>query len=77
MKKLLLISLLLLTGCQAVPVVEKFPDVPKELLVSCPDLSKVESNTAKLSDVLEVVSTNYSKYYECKVKIDNWIEWYN
>jgi hypothetical protein len=27
--------------------------------------------------VAKIVSSNYSSYYECAVKIDAWIEWYN
>jgi len=77
MKKILLISLLALAGCTSIPIVEKFPSVPKELLVTCPDLTKVDPNTNKLSDVLEDVVGNYNEYYECKIKVSAWIEWYN
>jgi hypothetical protein len=31
---------------------------------------------AKLSDVATTVTINYSTYYECAVKNDAWIEWY-
>ena len=53
-----------------------WPDVPDELIKACPDLKQV-SNTHKLSDVLEVVADNYSTYYDCKSKVDDWIIWYN
>ena len=77
-KLLLLIPALLLTGCLAsAPVKPKWPDVPEELLKACPDLSKVDPNTSKLSDVLQVVTDNYSQYYDCKTKVDDWIIWYN
>jgi len=76
---LLLIPLMILTGCKedAVPIVAKFPDVPADLKVACPDLASVDPKTDKISDVLTVVTSNYSQYYECKIKVDNWIEWYN
>ena len=79
MKKLLiLLPLLLLIGCSTVvPVTVKFPDVPKELIAPCQNLKTIDTNTEKLSDVLLVVTDNYSLYYECKIKSDNWIEWYN
>jgi hypothetical protein len=80
MKFLILLAPLLLTGClfkQPVPVKQVWPDVPKELLEACPDLKKVDPEKNKLSDILNVVSENYSTYYDCKAKVDDWIVWYN
>lgn len=79
MKKLiLLVPVFLLSGClTTAPVKPKWPDVPAELLIACPDLAKVDTNTNKLSDVLQVVTDNYSQYYDCKSKVDDWIVWYN
>jgi hypothetical protein len=78
MKKLLILTILItLSGCKTAPVVPKFPDVPNELTKSCPDLELIDESVTKLSDVMTVVSKNYNQYYECKVQIDNWIEWYN
>ena len=80
MRFLILIAPILLTGClfkQPVPVKQVWPDVPKELLEACPDLKNVEPNSAKLSDIITVVSDNYATYYECKAKVDDWIVWYN
>jgi hypothetical protein len=66
----------LATGCSTtVPVKRTFPEVPAEILQTCPDLSKT-APTTKLSDVLVVVTENYSKYHECRIKVDAWIEWY-
>jgi len=68
----------LITGCAtSVPVTVKFPDVPKELLVSCPNLKTVDPETKKLSEILNVVVDNYAQYYNCKSNVDDWIEWYN
>jgi|APCry1669190119_1035276.scaffolds.fasta_scaffold00397_3 hypothetical protein len=75
----LLVSLIL-TACATnnskVLVQMKFPDVPPELLIECPDLAQVDTSTSKLSDVLETVTDNYSDYYECKDKVDTWVDWY-
>ncbi len=78
MKKLLtIISVLILTGCTTtVPVKQKFPEVPAELLKACPALNQVEP-TEKLSEVLKVITKNYSQYHECQTTVDTWIEWYN
>jgi hypothetical protein len=75
MKLLLIVPVLLLTGCLATPVQRSFPDVPEELKVACPDLMLLEPTT-KLSDVVSVVSKNYGQYQECQIKVDTWIEWY-
>ena len=67
----------MLTGCSTtVPVTAKFPVTPERLLVKCPQLEKLE-NDAKLSDISKTITINYSTYYECAVKNDGWIEWYN
>lgn len=68
--------LLLITGCSTtVPVKRNFPEVPERLLVKCPQLEKLE-NEAKLSDISKTVTNNYTTYYDCAVKNDAWIEWY-
>ena len=79
-KLLLLVAFIILaflaTGCSTtVPVTAKFPDVPERLLVKCPQLEKLE-NESKLSDIGKTVTNNYTTYYECVVKYDAWIEWY-
>jgi len=66
-----------LSGCSTVvPVKAKFPDVPERLMVKCPQLDKV-SETPTLSDVAKTVTNNYTTYYECAVKHDGFVEWYN
>ena len=76
MKHVLVLTVLLLTGCSTtVPVVAKFPEVPERLLKTCPQLQKLQDE-AKLSDVAKTVNSNYSTYYECAVKHDAFIEWY-
>lgn len=77
MKKLvLLLSAVILTGCQSVPVVPKWPDVPKEMLEACPDLKTVDPANTKLSAIVDVVADNYQEYYGCKAKVDDWVTWY-
>jgi len=76
MRKLLVISMLLLSGCAATPVARHFPDAPDDLKVACPSLKQTD-DTTKLSDVIRVVTENYGQYKECQVKVDTWVEWYN
>jgi len=71
-----LLILLVLAGCSTtVPVTMKFPEVPDKLLQKCPQLQKLGEDV-KLSDVSKTVTINYTTYYECAVKNDAWIEWY-
>ena len=75
--KYLIVSLLLcLTACSTtVPVTAKFPDAPNSIKQQCPPLQKLKDDI-KLSEVATTVTNNYSTYYECSVKVDGWIEWY-
>ena len=74
--RILLLSLLL-TGCSTVaPVTARFPEAPGNVaLTACPQLQKL-SDDATLSDIAKTITANYTTYYECAVKIDAWIEWY-
>ena len=66
MKKLLLITLFILAGCSTtVPVKQDFPAAPDDLMSACQDLKLIEPTT-KLSDVVSVVTYNYSLYQECR-----------
>ncbi len=71
-----ILFVMMISGCSTtVPVTAKFPEPPKFSKDACPQLEKL-NNDAKLSDVATTVTNNYSKYYECAVKNDAWIEWY-
>jgi len=68
--------LLLLTGCATnVPVVMKFPEAPTVLMEKCPELKSLNEDV-KLSDVAKTVAINYTTYYECALKVESWIGWY-
>ena len=72
----IVVLVFLLAGCSTtVPVKAKFPEVPDRLLVSCPQLEKVPE-APKLSEVAKTVTNNYTTYYECAVKHDAFVEWY-
>jgi len=73
----LLLATLVLSGCStAVPVTARFPEPPGLLATTpCPALKKL-TDTPNLSDVSRTVTINYTTYYECQVKTDAWIEWY-
>ena len=74
MKYLLLLPTVLLAGCLS--TAPKFPSVPEHLKTGCPELNEVADGTKELSKVLDVVVVNYSTYYECRVKVDAWLEWH-
>lgn len=81
MKKLILVPLLLLSGCalfkQPVPIVPKFPDATPELLKKCEDLKVVEGDKVAITELLKTVVHNYRLYYECSNKVEGWKEWYD
>jgi hypothetical protein len=69
-------AFVILSGCSTtVPVKAKFPDLPERLQVKCPNLEKLKDE-AKLSDIAKTLNVNYSTYYECAVKHDAILEWY-
>jgi len=71
------ILLLLIVGCSTtVPVTRHFPDSPGNVAMTpCPQLQKLQEDS-KLSDISKTITINYNTYYECAVKNDAWIEWY-
>ena len=79
MKKfyILLLTVSLLAGCSTVvPVMAKFPPIPEHLLEKCPQLKMIEGDSTTMSQFTKTVVINYSTYYECAIKNDAWIEWY-
>ena len=76
MKKLLILPLLVLSGCvTAVPVAPKFPEAPATLQEKCTALKEVAEG-ASLTDFTKIVVENYILYHECSRKVDGWNEWY-
>ena len=77
MNKILISSLLFLSGCTTpVPVTVKFPEVPSVLLESAPLLKPLDKNNPELSDLLENANDNYGTYYEIREKLNGWQDWY-
>lgn len=75
--KHLLILTLLLAGCSTtVPVVMKFPEAPAGLKEKCPELKKIEGESISIVDLHKTVVENYTNYYECSIKVDEWNAWY-
>jgi hypothetical protein len=73
---IVIMVILAITGCSTtVPVTAKFPDAPRLGLGTCPQLKTV-NDSVKLSELTNTVTINYSTYYECAVKADQWNEWY-
>ena len=74
-----LLVALLLAGCATttVPVTQKFPSAAPELMKKCEDLKKIEGDKVAITDMLKVIVTNYTMYYECSTKVEGWQEWYN
>ena len=78
MRKIILslTSAFLMTGCAHVfPVTVPFPTPPNVLLEGCDDLNTLRPDP-KLSDLMVVVTENYTKYHVCKEKNQAWRDWY-
>jgi len=71
------IVMMVVSGCSTtVPVTMSFPDPPASFASQkCPDLKKL-NDQPNLSDVTKTVTGNYTTYYECAVRHDAWLEWY-
>jgi hypothetical protein len=54
----------------------KFPDAPESIQTNCQDLLLIKEDEKKMSEVLQIIVTNYGRYYECQIKTDAWIQWY-
>lgn len=77
MKHGLTALVILLAGCTtAVPVKQKWPDAPAELLERCQALQKADPNKPAITDLLKTVVENYGLYYQCSLKVEGWNEWY-
>jgi hypothetical protein len=74
MRLLAIIPTLFLTGCLV--TAPKFPEIPEELTAACPELQEATKETQELSKLLDVVVVNYNTYYECRVKVDAWLQWH-
>ena len=72
-----LIGIIILSGCQTMPTVPAFPEMPAGLSEPCEKLEKISEDKLKLSEFLIVVSKNYTRYHECSGKVDSLLEWYN
>ena len=76
MKMIAIALMVLLTGCSTVHLEQAFPVAPTFLKDSCKNLNTIPEGTTKLSDVMAVVSANYSMYHECRLKAETWEDWY-
>ena len=78
MKRLLIISLLLLSGCVTTvrPVAMQWPAVPGELEQPAPELTPLGPEERSLSQLLINADNNYSQYYILKQKYEAWQKWY-
>jgi hypothetical protein len=74
---LAILSVVILSGCAtAVPIKRTFPEAPPVLMTVCPNIKTLPESTTKLSEVLTVVTQNYSQYSECQLILEKWQEWY-
>ena len=77
MKIIYAIVLALLAGCSTtVPVTAKFPQAPKSLTEKCAELKKLSGDQISIIELHTTVVENYTHYYECALKVEEWNVWY-
>lgn len=78
MKKLLIISLLVVCGCAGKPttVSMQWPVVPMDLQTPAVDLTPLSDKDRNFTGLLLNANSNYSQYYQLKKKYEAWQEWY-
>jgi len=79
MKRLIVISLFLLTACASnkAPMIPKWPDAPADLQTPAQDLTPLAQEQHNLSDLIANANDNYAQYYVLKEKYEGWQSWYN
>ena len=77
MKYIIVFMSIFLTGCMTAPVKHSMPNIPKELSEKCQTLKQVPESEEKLSELLKVINQNYGLYYDCMIKQESLVEWYN
>lgn len=77
MRVLYILLLPLLTGCITVPVKHAMPELPPELVEKCPPLKQLGEGETRLTELLKVVTENYTIYYECSAKNESLVDWYD
>jgi hypothetical protein len=79
MKRLILISLFVLTACASnkAQIIPNWPAAPADLQEPVPDLTPLAPEQRNLSDLIENSNENYTQYYILKEKFEGWQNWYN
>jgi hypothetical protein len=78
MKRLVVIVLLLLSGCatKLAPVSMTWPAAPEELFAPVDELTPLAEDKKTLADMIQNANENYSKYYLLKDRYQAWQDWY-
>jgi hypothetical protein len=78
MKRLIIISALLLTACATgkTNVMPKWPEAPADLQQPAAELTPLPSDKRNLSDLIDNSNDNYAQYYILKEKYEGWQNWY-
>jgi hypothetical protein len=72
---LITIFALALTACQTVPTKRTFPSLPPAISTPCPNL-EIHPNTPEFSEHVKVIVSNYGKYHECAIEVEQFLKWH-
>jgi len=78
MKRLIIMSVFLLTACAntATQVIPKWPEAPADLQQPAVDLTPLKPEQRNLSDLISNSNENYTQYYILKERYEGWQNWY-
>ena len=75
MKLLFLAPLIFVTGCISAPVKHAFPRPPDLIVERCPQLNQLAEGEQRLSELMKVVTKNYTLYHDCAARHDLLVKW--
>ena len=77
MKYVILLSALLLAGCETFKMAAPWPNQSQEVIKICEPLKTFDQQQVSMAELIDLVQQNYQLYHLCKLNNDSWVKWYN
>ena len=77
MKYVILLSALLLAGCETFKMGAPWPNQSQEVIKICEPLKTFNQQQVSMAELIDLVQQNYQLYHLCKLNNDSWVKWYN
>ena len=76
MKYVILLSALLLAGCETFKMGAPWPKQNPEIVKTCEPLKTFDQQQVSMAELIDLVQQNYQLYHLCKLNNDSWVRWY-